>query len=358
MVTNLISLNLGAVYIKSKLLLSVLLLFGLVIILNVSTASACNVTATNSTPKVTAIDPVNKAIVLNTKVIKIKFNTAIKEGNNLIQLKSVSSGKIDPTETAINGDTLSIIPTTNLTKGSSYQLLIHSGSVEALSGNGVKIFSTSFMISPITLAQMKDGLNRTQNFYNKNGRLPNYVSFGTLKIPIAGFQEIIGFQGMKIKGYTGFRPVYITSDNIDGQSVDNGRINEIVTILKNMGIPAYNMGLGPDSHMAALTSNSVSKNALIVDIYGGADAGVIDEMGSTWYKNLKGNKKVFTLFWPPAEVITGLAFLPRAHDDNYNPSSFTGLAHPDQYLKDNGYSYLYSDVLSTIVSNIFAQSKN
>ena len=328
------------------------------IIFNVTTVSACNVTSLNSTPKVTAIDPVNKSIVLNTKVIKIKFNTPIKEGNNLIQLRSIINGKISPTKTSISGDTLSIIPTTNLTKGYRYQILIHSGSVEDLSGNGVHIFSTNFMISPITLAQMKDGLKRAQNFYNTNGRLPNYVSYGTLKIPIAGFQEIIGFQGMKIKGYTGVRPVYITSDNIDGQSIDNGRINTIVDILKNMGIPAYNMGLGPNSHMTVLTSSSVSKNALIVDIYGGADAGLLDEMGTTWYKDLKGTKKVFTLFWPPAEVITNLAFLPRAHDDDYDPASFTGLAHPDQYLKDNGYSYLYSDVLSTIVSNIFAQSKN
>ena len=99
-------------------------------ILNVTTASACNVTAINSTPKVTAIDPVNKSIVLNPKVIKIKFNTAIKDGNKLIQLKSTSNGKISPTETSISGDTLSIIPTTNLTKGSKYQILIHSGSVE------------------------------------------------------------------------------------------------------------------------------------------------------------------------------------------------------------------------------------
>ena len=253
---------------------------------------------------------------------------------------------------------MSITPRTNLTKGSKYQILIHSGSVEDLNGNAVQIFATSFMISPITLTQMKEGLKRTQAFYNANGRLPTYVSYGTLKIPIAGFQEIIGFQGMKIKGYNGVRPVYITSDNINCQSTDNARINSIVQILRNMGVHAYNLGLGPNSHMTALTSSTVNKNALIVDIYGGADAGLIKEMGTTWYKNLKGTKKVFTLFWPPSKVITGLAFLQRAHDDNYNPSSFTGLAHPDQYLKNNGYSYLYSNVLSTIVSNIFAQSKN
>ena len=299
-----------------------------------------------------------KQLYLNPKVIKIKFNKPIKDGNKLIQLKSKSNGKINPTKTSINGDTLNIIPTTTLTKGSTYQILIHSGSVKDLSGNSVQIFSTTFMISPITLVQMKDGLNRTQNFYNTQGRLPNYVSYGNLKIPIDEFQEIIGFQGMKINGYTGVRPVYITSDNINCPSVDNDRINAIVDVLKNMGIPAYNMGLGPNSHMAVLTSGSVNKNALIVDIYGGADAGVINEMGSTWYKNLRGTKKIFTLFWPPSQVITGLAFLQRAHDDNYDPTSFTGLAHPDQYLKNNGYNYLYSDVLSTIVSNIFYQSKH
>jgi Bacterial Ig-like domain/Pseudomurein-binding repeat len=354
----LISLNFGGGNIKSKLLFSVLLLFGLAIILNVSTASACNITTLNSTPKITAVDPVNKAIVLNTKVIKIKFNTPIKYGNKLMQLKSTTNGKFVPIKTSINGDTLSIIPTTSLTKGFRYQILIHSGSVENLSGNGVNISSTSFMISPITLSQMKDGLNRAQKFYNTNNRLPNYVSYGTLKIPIEGFQQIIAYQGMKINVFTGVRSVYITSDNINNVCSDNGRINTIVGILKTMGIQAYNMGLGPNSHMNVLESSSVDKNALIVDIYCGADAGLIKEMGSSFYKNLKGTKKVFSIFWPPAQVITGLAFLQRSHDDNYDPPSFTGLAHPDQYLKCNGYSYIYSNVISTIVNNISYQSKH
>jgi hypothetical protein len=64
-----------------------------------------------------------------------------------------------------------------------------------------------------------------------------------------------------------------------------------IGILKNMGIQAYNLGLGPDSHMEVLKSSSIDKNALIVDIYGGADARLIKEMGSSWYKNLKAQKK-------------------------------------------------------------------
>jgi hypothetical protein len=67
----------------------------LAIILNVSTASTCNVTSVNSTPKVTAIDPVNKAIVLNTKIIKIKFNTPIR------MVISLYNSKVQVTERLI-----------------------------------------------------------------------------------------------------------------------------------------------------------------------------------------------------------------------------------------------------------------
>ena len=332
------------------------LLFGLALVLNVNTAAADSVTTVNTTPQVTAIDPVNKAFVLNNKVIKVKFNEPITYGNKLIQLKSISTGKIKPTKNTISCDTLNIRPTSKLTKGAKYQILIKSGSVEDLYGNGINIFSTSFTVSPITLAQMKDGLKRAQKFYNKNHRLPNYVHYGTKKIHIAVFLQIIGYQGMKIKGFSGVRPVYITSDNINNPTIDNARINSIVAVLRSIGINAYNMGLGPNTHIKVLQSSSVACNALVVNIYGGADAGVIYEMGSTWYKTLKSGKKVFTIFWPPAKIITGLAFLERAHDDNYDPPSFTGLANPDQYLINNGYSYLYSDALSNIVSSIFDQS--
>ena len=44
---------------------------------------------------------------------------------------------------------------------------------------------------------------------------------------------------------------------------------------------------------------------LIVDIYGGVDAGILKEMGSSWYKTLKGAKTVFSVFWPPSVDITG-----------------------------------------------------
>lgn len=217
--------------------------------------------------------------------------------------------------------------------------------------------SSTTLVGGLTVAQIKDGYTRTQKFYNNNYRLPNYVSYGSKKIPIATFQKILATQNLKIKLVTGTsRPVYITSDNINNPTTDNARVKSIIKGLKALGINAHALGLGPNTHITALKAN-IPKNALVVDIYGGADAGLIYEMASSWYKSLKGSKKVFTVYWPTAKCITGLDYLVRAHDDNYDPSSFKGIAHPDQFLKKHGYSYIYSGVIANIVNAIATQSK-
>ena len=177
------------------------------------------------------------------------------------------------------------------------------------------------------------------------------------------------------------KPVYITSDNIINKVVDHTRINRIVKGLEARGLYAQNSGLGPNKHIEVLESIKVPQNALIVDIYGGACAGTIFEMGSKFYKNIKGNREVYTIFWPPAALITGLDFLPRAHDDDFTPTYNTmnggrftdfkdldndgkfdygedGLAHPDIYLHNNGYQYYYSVDISKIVNAIFKQASH
>ena len=221
-----------------------------------------------------------------------------------------------------------------------------------------KVVSTPKSVSGLSIAQIKDGLTRAQTFYNTNYRLPNYVSFGTKKVSITSFQQILSVVGLKIKQVNAGsgRPVYITSDNINNPTADNSRVNSIVNGLRALGIRAYAAGLGPNTHITALES-SIPKNALVVDIYGGADAGLIKEMASSWYKSIKGTKKVFTVYWPTSVNITGLSYLVRAHDDNYDPASFKGIAHPDQFLLSNGYQYIYSGCIANIVKAIFTQSK-
>ena len=180
-------------------------------------------------------------------------------------------------------------------------------------------------------------------YYQTNKALPNYVSVKAWSAVTSVISQA--------------RPVYITSDYINGATTDTNRINAIVNGLKAMGINAYNAGLGANTHYSVLQNSSVPANALVVDIYGGADAGVIYEMGQSYYKKLVGTRKVFSVWMAPSSVnITGLAWLPRAHDDNYSPSSFTGLAHPDQYLLNNGYDYIYSGDLNAIIAAIYKQA--
>lgn len=353
-------LNFGGGKIKRKLFLSVLMLLGLALVLNIGTSAAATVGDTHS-PKVKTVDPVKNAVVISNKIIKVKFNEPIKNGNKWIVLKN-SKGSVKPTVSTVKGNTLTIVPKTALAKGVKYNLVLHSGSVKDLAGNRASKYTTSFSVSSLTLSQIKSGLVRAQKFYNKNYRLPNYISYGSTKIPISTFKKVLASQGLKIKTVSakaiesGTQPVYITSDNIINRGTDNTRINSIVNGLRAMGIKAYNMGLGPNTHVQVLQSSQIPRNALVVDIYGGACAGTLYEMGSKWYKSIRGTKEVYTIFWPPAKVITGLPFLVRAHDDNFSPASFTGLAHPDQYLLKNGYNYLYSGSITAIVSAIYNQA--
>ncbi len=201
--------------------------------------------------------------------------------------------------------------------------------------------STLGKLRPESLIYM---YSKILNYYKTNNVLPNYVT-------------VNAWSTVTKSVITQARTVYITSDNINGVTTDINRINAIINGLKALGITAINAGLGTNTHYSVLQNSSVPANALIVDIYGGADAGVIYEMGQSYYKKLVGTRKVFCVWMAPWSVdITGLAWLPRAHDDNYSPSSFTGLAHPDQYLKNNGYDYIYSGDLNAIITAIYKQA--
>ncbi|HEX3014203.1 MAG TPA: pseudomurein-binding repeat-containing protein, partial [Methanobacterium sp.] len=109
------------------------------------------------------------------------------------------------------------------------------------------------------------------DFYNTTNGLPNYVAVNAWTDTTVT---------------TGARPVYITSDNIINTVTDTNRINTIVNALAMMGLTAVNWGLGPNSHYSVLQNSTVPANALIVDIYGGACAGTIYEMGQNYYKAL------------------------------------------------------------------------
>ncbi len=178
------------------------------------------------------------------------------------------------------------------------------------------------------------------NFQNTNNKLPSYVS-------VEPWTKVIANTASS-EGSAALRPVYIVSDNINNLQTDTARINDLISALAKLGIKAYYMGIGPQMHDSVLSNPSIPSNAVIVEIAGGADAGCIAEKGTTWYKDLLGTRTDFLAFTPTATDITGLAWLPRAHDDNYDPASFTGIAYPAQYLLNNGIQYYYGLTTSTM----------
>ncbi|WP_337972014.1 pseudomurein-binding repeat-containing protein [Methanobacterium petrolearium] len=158
-----------------------------------------------------------------------------------------------------------------------------------------------------------------------------------------------------------YKPVFITTDYIYSNSTDWAMMNEIVTYLESRGVDATAWKRDPNAHYSILTDSSVPENALIVNIYGGACAATIYEMGTSSYKTIKGITEIFSIWIsPPAWNITncptkdidGNNFLPKSWDDDfsgdllpdwgYNSTGdlVKGLSNPDEYLKENGYNFL------------------
>jgi methionine-rich copper-binding protein CopC len=95
-------------------------------------------------PTVKTVDPTNKAVnVATNKVIKVTFNEAITTGTKWIELVA-SNGTSVTVNLTTSGNVLTITPTSALSKGTQYSLLIHTGSVTDLAGNNITGYVTRF----------------------------------------------------------------------------------------------------------------------------------------------------------------------------------------------------------------------
>jgi hypothetical protein len=135
--------------------------------------------------------------------------------------------------------------------------------------------------------------------------------------------------------------VYLTSDKIKQTVAEDEKfMNDIATIVKQHDheVTVF-LPVDPNSHITGM--EAAPQEAFVFNIYGGADAGLIYEMGTDWFVKDRGQRNVMILFRDSAKDIRELDWLERAHDDDYSPASFTGLANPDQYLYEHGYGFDY-----------------
>ena len=146
--------KLGGGKINRKLFLSVLLFCSLALVLNVSSSSAASVNQTNTSTSNTSLD--------HTSLDTSSSNYTTDNSNINTDTKNVTANSVsNPTNNTI------------------------------AAGAPIKV-------NGLTLAQLKSGTSRVQAYFNKNGRLPKYVSFGTRKIPIATFKKNIAKVGLKL----------------------------------------------------------------------------------------------------------------------------------------------------------------
>ena len=223
----------------------------------------------------------------------------------------------------------------------------------------------------LNISQVKEIGDRTLSFMEANGRPPKYVStdFGKM-----GYFNIVYTycRVMDVSAYNYLpstcrvyswasmhpassksRTIYLTSDVIVNKEVDYAFMESIKKALNEKGYSAVVLGYGPNSHNTAIRSQSLPINAVQVSIFGGADPGVLYDMSTRSFMKLKESRLMYLVFHSTySKDITGLSFLKRARDDTYSPSSFTGIANPDKYLRSYGYDYVFTNNINTIVNGI------
>jgi len=119
---------------------------------------------------------------------------------------------------------------------------------------------TTINIYGLSSAQIKDGLNRVQNFYIKNDRLPNYVSYGTTEIPLTTFQEILSSKGLKIN-------TWVTVKNLEYYHQTTSYTcgpSSLKMVFSNYGMNLSEMGLASygDSNSEIGTTSAGMLNAV------------------------------------------------------------------------------------------------
>lgn len=251
----------------------------------------------------------------NFQITLPQFALVLSEG--ILKINSGSKTSVTPKNVSFPSATVNNFKSGKIYKSEYVSLAQKIKSFIETNGRAPNYITTS--LGKISYEPMVYMYAKIMEYYTANNRLPNYVSISPTNTK---------------------RPIYIVSDNIVNNKSDTTRCNALISELKKLGVPVYLYGIGPQYHLKVLDDATIPQNALIVEIAGGSCAASIAEKTGTWYKNLKGNLKVFTLFLSSAVRITGLEWLPRAWDDNYSPKSFTGVSRPDLLLLNNGYNYI------------------
>ena len=183
----------------------------------------------------------------------------------------------------------------------------------------------------------------------------NPIADQYLNITASTFNHTAG-SGKNITAKT----IIIDTDYIYSDAKDKQYMKDLAAALKAKGYNVIVSGRGPNEHCNDVMGDY--SNACVLCLFGGADSGMFVDMSAKWYQNYlnKYNLRVvlgFTL--PPNTVdLATISWLKRAHDDDYSPSNFTGLAYPGTYLNQHGMDYIYGRSVTEMANNFVKYAVN
>ena len=149
-------------------------------------------TTDGTAPTIKSVDPTNKATNVSVnKTIKVTFSESIKNGTGWIELKDSAGNAVSFTQSII-GSVLTVIPTSNLTSGTTYTLTLHTGSLTDLSGNKIALCGSTFTTSTMfTIAQIQNASASLKSYIESNNKLPNYVTIGSSQVTMPQFLQLL-----------------------------------------------------------------------------------------------------------------------------------------------------------------------
>ena len=156
------------------------------------------------------------------------------------------------------------------------------------------------------------------------------------------------------------KTIIIDSDNIYNKATDLKFINDIAQILRSKGYRVLvNDDIGPNEHCKDIYKYGY-ENSCVFCIFGGCDSGMFYDMCSNWYQNYldKYDNRVVLGFTRTQVDLATCTWLPRAHDDNYSPLSFTGISNPGTYLNNHGMDYVYGRTATEMANNFLNYAVN
>ena len=303
--------------------------------------------------------PFTKSFKLRSYIAKTKFtvaNATVVRGKYFYAyLKDSSNRAVSGEKVVITFDGKKFTKTTN-SKGrvslkinsvpSSYKVkLNHAASVGyAASSKSLTVKVLTNATAKITIKSASPGEFTIRLTDMKGNPLVNQtVSITSL------FGNQSAGSGVKMTKKT----IIIDSDNIYNKATDLKFINDIAKILRSKGYTVLvNDDIGPNEHCKDIYKYGY-ENVCVFCIFGGADSGMFVDMCSNWYQNYldKYDNRVVLGFTKTQVDLATCSWLKRAHDDDYSPDSFTGLANPGSYLNEHNMDYVYGRTATEMANN-------